>query len=56
MLNYSNASSEKSVSLRKSETIQNMTMAFEKTSGNKLPSLMTSYQLGREVLIYLRVD
>ena len=37
-LSYNNALIEGNVSSRKSETIQNMTMAFEKTSGSASPS------------------
>ena len=39
-LSYSNASSERSMSLRKSETIQNMTLEFEKTSRRELKGIM----------------
>ena len=35
---YSNSSTEKSISLKKFETIQSTTMEFEKTSGSELPS------------------
>ena len=39
-LSYSNAFSEESISSQKFEAIQNMMMAFEKTSGSKSKGIM----------------
>ena len=47
---------KKNASSSKSETIQNMMMEVEKTSGTELPSLMTTYQLGKKVLIFSKLD
>ena len=41
-LSYSNASSEKSMSSWRPETIQNRMMAFEKTSGVESKGIMTN--------------
>ena len=47
---------KKSVSLRKSETIQNTMMVFEKTLERESKSIMTTYHLGRKASISSKVD
>ena len=55
-LSYNYALNEKSISSWRSETIKNMTVTFEKTSGSESKGIMTNQKPGKKVSVSLRID